>query len=83
MVRTDELWRYTGTVKLSHYHSGDDYSEEPARWETLTAVTPSEAQGYDLYLEDGCKLQSCFGETENEVQVIWHEDVLNWGYRAE
>jgi hypothetical protein len=76
MVRTDQMWRYTGTVKLGHHHDGD--VDGPLTWETLTAVKPSEAQGWDFWLECGCKLQSCFDDMDIEVQVIWHEDVLNW-----
>jgi len=76
MVRTDQMWRYTRTVELGHYHDSDDTE---LTWSMLTAVTPSKAQGWDFELEDGCRLQSCFAETEIEVQVLWHEDVLNWG----
>lgn len=76
MVRTDQMWRYPRTVELGHYHDSDN---KELTWTTLTAVTPSKAQGWDFELEDGCKLQSCFAETEIEVRTIWHEDVLNWG----
>lgn len=75
-VRTDEMWRYTNTVRLGHYHDSDD---EELTWTMLTAVAPSKAQGWDFELEDGCRLQSCFGDSLIEVQVDWHEDVLNWG----
>jgi hypothetical protein len=77
MVRTDQMWRYTRCVKLSHYHGDGNYSE--LTWEDLIAVRPSPAQGWDFELECGCVLQSCFGEMEIEVQVNWHPDVLNWG----
>ena len=77
MVRTDQMWRYTNTVKLAHYHGDGNF--DTLTWEKLLKVEPSTAQGWDFHLECGCKLQSCFDETEIEVQTIWHEDVLNWG----
>lgn len=77
MVRTDQMWRYARTIKLPHHHDGD--IEGALSYSTLLAVTESKHQGWDFKLECGCKLQSCFGESEWEVEVIWHEDVLNWG----
>ena len=76
MVRTDQMWRYPRTVKLGHYHGSDD---NELTWTELKAVRPSEAQGWDFELEDGCTLQSCFDETEIEVQMILSDEVLNWG----
>lgn len=76
MVRTDQMWRYTREVELGHYH---DSADKELTWTALAAVKPSEAQGWNFDLEDGCRLQSCFDETEIDVRTIWHEDVLNWG----
>jgi hypothetical protein len=77
MVRTDEMWRYTRTVKLSHHHDGDVRGE--LTWETLMKVAESPTQGWEFTLECGCVLQSCFPETTNEVQTIWDDEILNWG----
>ena len=75
MVRTDQMWRYVREVKLGHYHQDD----KVLTWSKLVKVERSKAQGWDFTLECGCRLQSCFDETEIEVQVIWHDDVVNWG----
>jgi hypothetical protein len=75
MVRTDNLWRYTRTIELQHDCSEKNPGDS---WSTLVKVTDSEAQGWDLHLECGCKLQSCFGETEWEVQMILSDEVANW-----
>lgn len=80
MVRTDQMWRYTRGVEVEHKHSSAD---RESTWSMLTAVTDSPDQGWNFHLEDGCKLQSCFGETEVDVKTIWHEDVLSWGKVAE
>ena len=77
MVRTDQMWRYTRTIKLSHYHGDGNY--DTLTWETLMEVAPSPAQGWNFTLECGCTLQSCFDDMEWDVEVIWHDDVLNWG----
>lgn len=82
MVRTENLWRYTNTIKLSHHHDGAvsdaETAETAATWSTLTSVTDSEWQGWELLLECGCKLQSCFGDTEWDVQMILSDEVANW-----
>ena len=75
MVRTDQMWRYPRTVKIGHYH-GEDEAES---FSMLLAVTESPAQGWDFHLECGCKLQSCFGETEIAVEMNLLDEVANWG----
>ncbi len=77
MVRTDQMWRYTGTIKLPHYHGDGNYTTLTN--ETLTEVNPSPVQGWNFTLECGCTLQACFDGMEWDVEVIWHEDVVNWG----
>ena len=65
MVRTDEMWRYPRTIEVKHCHEIED-----EQWAVLSKVENSKVQGWDIYLSDGCKLQSCFAETEYEVRMI-------------
>jgi len=73
-VRTDKMWLYTRTVEVQHSH---DILDE--QWAVLVDVTPSGCQGWDIHLSDGCKLQSCFDETEYTVRMLPNPEVDNWG----
>lgn len=79
MVRTDRLWRYTRTVKLHHFHGCPCCLR--GAWSTLVGVEQSSVQGWTLVLECGCELQPA-PDVEHTVQVMWHEDVLNWHRRV-
>jgi hypothetical protein len=80
MVRTDQMWRYTRTVMIAHYHGDGNY--ETLTWEPVIMVEPSPIQGWNFTLECGCTLQSCFGEMEINVKMIPHPDVAAWGKPA-
>ena len=86
-VRTDEMWRYPRTVKLAHTGPCENSQNAAEVWSTLVTVRDSgrhgqNGNGYEGWyfdLECECTIQSCFADTPIEVEVIWHEDVLNWG----
>jgi hypothetical protein len=70
------MWRYAREVMIEHW--GGEGTEHHT-WETVTAVTPSAHQGWDFHLADGCKLQSCFPDTEIEVRMMPNPIVDEWG----
>lgn len=76
MVKPSNMWRYVRTVKVAHHHDGNPKGE--LTWETVTASTPSPAQGWDFTLECGCKLQYAL-DLDVEVQMILLDEVANWG----
>jgi hypothetical protein len=81
MVRTDQMRYYARTVMVEHWGSKSPACERGV-WDVVVEVKESSVQGWDFHLACGCKLQSCFAETDIETREVWHPEVAEWGKPA-